>query len=486
MAATGFTPIQLYHSTTASAAPSAGNLAAGELAVNITDGKLFYKDNGGVVQVLASKGAGTIGGSNTQVQYNSGGALAGSSNLTFDGTSLTLGGNPTLSAGTANGVAYLNGSKVLTTGSALTFDGTKLGVGTATPAGLVEFNQTADADCVEYITARAGNARSAALLFRTNTSGGAGTGGGIGHNGSQLILNANGASLGTQFVLDSSGNLGLGVTPSAVSTNSRVMQVRYSLFEDNLNGYSIWRYNDYFDGTSDKYIVNGSAQALQMQGGAFKWYTAPSGTAGNPISFTQAMTLDASGNLLVGTASGTNHKLVKNSSDGYAVTVENSTTGNPYGLNIVYSGKSGLSTVNELYIKCQDTTATRMYVCSNGGIANYQANNANLSDIREKTNFAPAGEYLSKICAIPVQTYNYIDQNLEKDPGLTLGVVAQDVQAVAPELVMESNWGTEDEPKMRLSVYQTDLQYALMKCIQEQQALIVQLQADVAALKGAA
>jgi hypothetical protein len=59
-----------------------------------------------------------------------------------------------------------------------------------------------------------------------------------------------------------------------------------------------------------------------------------------------------------------------------------------------------------------------------------------------------------------------------------LGVVAQDVQAVAPELVMESNWaGRDSEPKMRLSIYQTDLQYALMKCIQEQQAIIESLKA---------
>jgi hypothetical protein len=90
MAATNFTPIQLYHSTTASAAPTAGNLANGELAINITDGKLFYKDNGGTVQVLATKGTGTIGGSNTQVQYNSSGALAGSSNFTFNGTTATI------------------------------------------------------------------------------------------------------------------------------------------------------------------------------------------------------------------------------------------------------------------------------------------------------------------------------------------------------------------------------------------------------------
>jgi hypothetical protein len=119
------------------------------------------------------------------------------------------------------------------------------------------------------------------------------------------------------------------------------------------------------------------------------------------------------------------------------------------------------------FISCRDSGADRMQVRSNGGIANYQGNDANLSDGREKTNFAPAKSYLETICAIPVQTFNYIDQNMEEDPGTTLGVVAQDVQAVAPELVMESNWGTKDDPKMRLSIYQTDLQYALMKALQE-------------------
>jgi len=55
MAQTGFTPIQLYVSTTAAAVPLAANLAAGELALNNNDGKLFYKDSGGVVQVIATK-----------------------------------------------------------------------------------------------------------------------------------------------------------------------------------------------------------------------------------------------------------------------------------------------------------------------------------------------------------------------------------------------------------------------------------------------
>jgi hypothetical protein len=57
MAETGYTPIQLYRSTTASAVPTAGNLADGELAINTNDGKLYYKNSGGTVTVMAD-GAG--------------------------------------------------------------------------------------------------------------------------------------------------------------------------------------------------------------------------------------------------------------------------------------------------------------------------------------------------------------------------------------------------------------------------------------------
>ena len=92
MAATGYTPIQLYYSTTASAVPTAGNLASGELAINITDGKLYYKNNAGTVTLLAGATSGPAGGSNTQVQFNSSGVLAGSSNLTWDGTTFAVTG----------------------------------------------------------------------------------------------------------------------------------------------------------------------------------------------------------------------------------------------------------------------------------------------------------------------------------------------------------------------------------------------------------
>jgi subtilisin family serine protease len=53
MAQSGFTPISLYYSTTASTVPTAGNLVAGELAINTADGKLYFKNSSNVVTLLA-------------------------------------------------------------------------------------------------------------------------------------------------------------------------------------------------------------------------------------------------------------------------------------------------------------------------------------------------------------------------------------------------------------------------------------------------
>lgn len=54
MAQTGYTPIQLYSSPTAAAVPTSGNLAAGELAINTTDEKLYFKNAAGTVKLLAA------------------------------------------------------------------------------------------------------------------------------------------------------------------------------------------------------------------------------------------------------------------------------------------------------------------------------------------------------------------------------------------------------------------------------------------------
>ena len=60
MAASGYTPISLYYSSTASAVPLAGNLVAGELALNTNDGKLYYKNSSNAVTLLASAAAAAI------------------------------------------------------------------------------------------------------------------------------------------------------------------------------------------------------------------------------------------------------------------------------------------------------------------------------------------------------------------------------------------------------------------------------------------
>jgi len=121
MAQTNYTPISLYYSTTASAVPTAANLVSGELAINTNDGKLYYKDSSGVVQVLATKSTGSIGGSTTQVQYNSSGSLAGSANLTFDGTNLTTGGTNTATRFIPSGSTVATNGMFLPTTNTLGF-----------------------------------------------------------------------------------------------------------------------------------------------------------------------------------------------------------------------------------------------------------------------------------------------------------------------------------------------------------------------------
>ena len=190
-------------------------------------------------------------------------------------------------------------------------------------------------------------------------------------------------------------------------------------------------------------------------------------------------------NVLVGTTSqlSTEKFGVLSSGTNQMVYFRNSNATTPAGIIVNYSVATPNNTGSEFFFG-NDPAQTRVTLRSNGGIANYSANNVNLSDRREKTNFAPAKSYLDVICAIPVQTFNYIDQNFEEDGGLTLGVVAQDVQAVAPELVSESDWSPEkDGSKVRLSIYQTDLQYALMKCIQEMKTIIDQQAERIAVLE---
>jgi hypothetical protein len=108
--------------------------------------------------------------------------------------------------------------------------------------------------------------------------------------------------------LDSSGNLGLGVTPSAWETaNSvRALQLNGGNVSSFSNAYIWVGQNWYRDSASaERYVNTAAATKYQQAFGAHQWYNAASGTAGNTISFTQAMTLTAAGVLCVGVTSNT-------------------------------------------------------------------------------------------------------------------------------------------------------------------------------------
>jgi hypothetical protein len=87
MAQTGYTPILIYSSTTVSQAPAVGNLTnstlGSELAINITDGKLFYKDNANAIQVIAWKTTPTTAGGTGLTSYTAGDMLYYASGTTL-------------------------------------------------------------------------------------------------------------------------------------------------------------------------------------------------------------------------------------------------------------------------------------------------------------------------------------------------------------------------------------------------------------------
>lgn len=141
MAATGFTPIQLYRSSTASAQPTAVNLADGELALNTNDEKLYFKNSSGTVKLLASSAGAS--GSVTTVSVASANGFAGTVanasttpaiTLTTSVTGLLKGNGTAISAAVSGtdyapatsgtSILYGNGSggfSSVTIGSGITF-----------------------------------------------------------------------------------------------------------------------------------------------------------------------------------------------------------------------------------------------------------------------------------------------------------------------------------------------------------------------------
>ena len=217
------------------------------------------------------------------------GQITDSANLTFNGTTLTAAGL----AGPFNGTV---GATTASTGAFTTLSATGVTTVQAGTAALPAITPTGD----------------------TNT--------GIFFPAADTIAFSEGGAEAMR--IDSSGNLGIGVTPNAWDTGgSKALQFAGgSLWAVNTTQMAVTQ-NLYYNSSGQFIYVNtATASAYRQISSVHSWWNAPSGTAGTTATLTQAMTLDASGGLLVGTTLNPNsYKAVI--ADDIAIRTTNDTAG---------------------------------------------------------------------------------------------------------------------------------------------------------------
>ena len=426
MAQSGFTPILIYGSGTATNTPSASNLTnsanGAELAINYADGKLFYKDGSGNVQTIASKSAnagtfssvtitgGTINGTSVGATTASTGAfttLSASSTVSGTGfstylasppaiggttpaagafTTTTIGTSETLSYGTANGVAYLNGSKVLTTGSALTFDGTYFYAGGLRLRGLDTANTIYQSTGNLFITADAGT-----LALQANSS-----------NPIAFYLNS-----AEQMRLTSTG-LGIGTTiPLQKLDVQGDIRVANTL--------------RYYVGSTQYGLMFANAGAVgteAYQGTYIYWGT------GSGASATERMRIDSSGNLLVNgtatTGAGKSNLYFSAGSNGFSVVSTDNTTNASF--SQFYANGAFCGNITRV-----GTTSAVLY--------------GSASDYRLKTVIGAVANAGERIDALEPIEYDW------KDGGRTRGFLAHQFAEVYPNSVSGKKDAVDAEGK---------------------------------------
>lgn len=228
------------------------------------------------------------------------------------------------------------------------------------------------------------------------------------------------------------------------------------------------------------------------RGGNLRFYTAAdaSATPTERMRITQqGFAKHSSTNSYAG-ATGTYHEF-RSGEAGDAIMLFHNTaasvTGTIGGVVVKYTASSPNDTSKYL-LYCEDSTALRAGFRSNGGLANYSANNANLSDRNAKKDISLAADTWSCVKEWEIVNYRYKDQ--PEDADLNLGVIAQQVAESCPEVItvfQEAKEATETEPakEERLGVKEQQMYWMAIKALQEAMERIEALEADVAALKGA-
>ena len=383
----------------------------------------------------------TMAASGTTKRISINNILACSPSATL--ASATITGNLTLSAGTVNGVGYLNGSKVLTAGSTLLFDGTNLGI-----AGTGQFRFATSGGAIGDNTI--GTENSFSMMLRC----GRGSTSNIELASDRLVFST---SATERMRVDSSGNVGIGVTPSAWS-GITALQISRGSFASDTGSYTLNQ--NVFNNGSNRYIATAAAMQFQaIPGTGFLWNIAPSGTAGNAITFTQAMTLDASGNLLLGK------------------TVNSITT---VGFQSTATGEVSAALAASTNAATQWTTystgaaAYRFYVGMGGTVFATNTTISAISDSRLKENVQDLDVGLNEILALKPRKFDW-KAGKGKDIKGDRGFIAQEFETVFPNLIDEWKDNAPEGEAPYKSVRQ-DLIPVLVKAIQELTARVQTLE----------
>jgi hypothetical protein len=262
--------------------------------------------------------------------------------------------------------------------------------------------------------------------------------------------------------LDASGNLGLGATPSAWSVLVPTMQFGATGFVAGrtTNPEIYLGTNAYYNGSAWIYKNTNVATLYAQDTGNHKWYSAASGTAGNNVTFTQAMTLDSSGNLLVGTTSVVG-------GDGAKVNISSAAA----------IATSSPSTATSAAIGFHNPNGRIGYIGVSGSATSYNTS----SDYRLKNTIAPITGALAKVVQLKPVTYKW---NADGSDGQ--GFIAHELAEVCPDAVTGEKDAVDADGNPQYQGIDTSFLVAtLTAAIQEQQAIIESLTQRITALEGA-